>query len=55
VSRIVRASLQLSSWTFRMPLTTMNSKAIKAYECHAGNIGLKDTLEIAHEHDSDVR
>ncbi|HVZ22238.1 MAG TPA: hypothetical protein VG871_14300 [Vicinamibacterales bacterium] len=45
----------VSPWTFGMPLTIMNSEAIMPYECHEGNIGLKDMLEVARAHDHDVR
>ena len=37
-----------------MHLTIMNSEAIVPDECHEGNSGLKDMLEIAHAHDFDV-
>jgi hypothetical protein len=44
----------VSPWTFGMPLTIMNSEAIMPYECHEGNIGLKDMLEVARAHDHEV-
>ena len=39
------------SWTFGMPLTIMDSEVIEPYECHEGNIGLLDMLEIARAKD----
>ena len=39
-------------WTFGMPLTIMDSEVIEPYECHEGNIGLVDMLEIARAKDA---
>jgi hypothetical protein len=35
-----------------MPLTIMDSEVIEPYECHEGNIGLLDMLEIARAKDA---
>ena len=34
-------------WTFGMPLTILDSEAMQPYECHEGNYGLVNMLEIA--------
>jgi hypothetical protein len=34
-------------WTFGMPLTILDSEEMQAYECHEGNYGLVNMLEIA--------
>jgi hypothetical protein len=34
-------------WTFGMPLTILDSEVIQPYECHEGNYGLQNMLEIA--------
>jgi hypothetical protein len=34
-------------WTFGMPLTITDSEVIQPYECHEGNYGLENMLEIA--------
>ena len=34
-------------WTFGMPLTIMDSEQMQPYECHEGNYGLQNMLEIA--------
>jgi hypothetical protein len=34
-------------WTFGMPLTIMDSEQMQPYECHEGNYGLVNMLEIA--------
>jgi hypothetical protein len=38
-------------WTFGMPLTIMDSEAMQPYECHEGNYGLMNMLEIARAKD----
>ena len=45
----------VSPWTFGMPLTILNTEPVMPYECHEGNIGLKDMLEVARAHDRDAR
>jgi hypothetical protein len=34
-------------WTFGMPLTILDSEQMQPYECHEGNYGLQNMLEIA--------
>jgi hypothetical protein len=34
-------------WTFGMPLTILDSEQMQPYECHEGNYGLENMLEIA--------
>jgi hypothetical protein len=38
-------------WTFGMPLTILNSEEMQPYECHEGNYGLVNMLEIARAKD----
>jgi hypothetical protein len=38
-------------WTFGMPLTILDSEAMQPYECHEGNYGLVNMLEIARDAD----
>lgn len=35
------------AWTFGMPLTILDSEVMQPYECHEGNYGLVNMLEIA--------
>ncbi len=39
------------AWTFGMPLTIMDAEAMQPYECHEGNYGLVNMLEIARAKD----
>ena len=34
-------------WSFGMPLTILDSEQMQPYECHEGNYGLVNMLEIA--------
>ncbi len=38
-------------WTFGMPLTIMDTEVMEPYECHEGNYGLVNMLEIARAKD----
>jgi hypothetical protein len=38
-------------WTFGMPLTILDSEVMEPYECHEGNYGLVNMLEIARARD----
>ena len=41
-------------WTFGMPLTILNGEAMQPYECHEGNYGLVNMLEIARARDKNA-
>jgi len=55
VSAVYGGAIAVSPWTFGMPLTILNTEPVMPYECHEGNIGLKDMLEVARAHDRDAR